>query len=226
MEGGYGDEGSKGEHGKKNRYMITGGVRPEPVQLGRYPCAVRGRGVGVNSILCVSCGKWCHKKCSGLRAQNMVVNFKCLTCVGEVPDVRDNLMIDGETLQEVREFTYLGECNKHIPLKSRGAVYAACVRSVLLYGSETWSITRRQEQLLTSCDRRFLRYMTGVRMTDRISNQQVANRCGQPQLLDVIRERRLSWYGHVRRRGEGEILADILDIEVPGPRPRGRPRKN
>ena len=155
---------------EKNRYMITGGVRPEPVQLGRYPCAVYGRGVGVNSILCVSCGKWCHKKCSGVRALNRVVNFRCSTCVGGVPDVRENLVIDGETLQEVREFTYLGDvldgeggtdralkhqtaagsrkwreisillCNKHIPLKSRGAVYDACVRSVLLYGSETWSI--------------------------------------------------------------------------------------
>ena len=172
-----------------------------------------------------------------------------------MPDVRDNLVIDGETLQEVREFTYLGYvldseggtdralkhrtavawrkrreissllCNKHIPLKSRGAVCAACVRSVLLYGSETWSITRRQEQLLTSCDRRSLRYMTGVRMTDRIRSRQVANRCEQPQLRDVIRERRLRWYGHVRRRGEGEILADILNIEVHCPRPRGIPRK-
>ena len=39
---------------EKTRNMITGGVRPEPVQLGRYPCAVCGRGVRVNSVLCAS----------------------------------------------------------------------------------------------------------------------------------------------------------------------------
>ena len=73
------------------------------------------------------------------------------------------------------------------------AVYAACVRSgvspedrssywpaVTGGSSDTWE--------------------DSIRMTDRISSQQVANRCGQ--LLDVMRERRLRWYGHVRRRGQ------------------------
>ena len=35
--------------------------------------------------------------------------------------------------------------NRHIPLKIRGSVYESCVRSVMLYGAETWEMTGRVE---------------------------------------------------------------------------------
>ena len=34
----------------------------------RCPCGVCGRGVGSNSIQCISCPKWVYKKCSGILA--------------------------------------------------------------------------------------------------------------------------------------------------------------
>ena len=64
----------------KTKYMITGDDEAEPVEMGRYPCGVCGRGVGVNSILCVRCQKWCHKRCSGLRSLRAVVDFCCSAC--------------------------------------------------------------------------------------------------------------------------------------------------
>ena len=33
----------------------------------RWPCGVCDRGVGSNSIQCISCQKWVHKKCSGIK---------------------------------------------------------------------------------------------------------------------------------------------------------------
>ena len=33
----------------------------------KFPCAVCDRGVGSNSILCETCDRWTHKKCSGVR---------------------------------------------------------------------------------------------------------------------------------------------------------------
>ena len=54
----------------------------------------------------------------------------------------------------------------------------------------------------------------------------MANRCKLLQINDFLRRRRLGWYGHVRRREEGEALATIRDLIVEGRRPRGRPRKS
>ena len=42
--------------------------------------------------------------------------------------------------------------NQSIPLVSRAQVYRACVRPVLLYGAETWALTKHLEGLLRSCD--------------------------------------------------------------------------
>ena len=66
---------------EKTKLLVMGGERGVVVQVGRYPCGVCGRGVGVNSILCISCNKWCHKRCSGLGRLGPAVNFRCPTCV-------------------------------------------------------------------------------------------------------------------------------------------------
>ena len=50
-----------------------------------------------------------------------------------------------------------------------------------------------------------------------------------PDMLNVkmtskkITEKRLKWYGHVRRMKEEHIVRRMLDVEVPGERRRGRP---
>ncbi len=46
--------------------------------------------------------------------------------------------------------------NQNIPLNSRAQVYRACVRSVLLYGAETWAMMKQLEALLIRCDVRML----------------------------------------------------------------------
>ena len=33
--------------------------------------------------------------------------------------------------------------NRHITLSSRGSIYNDCIRSVLLYGSDTWGMTKK-----------------------------------------------------------------------------------
>ena len=99
------------------------------------------------------------------------------------------------------------------------------MRSVLLYGSETWSLTARLGQVLAVCDRKMLRRIVGVRWEDGVQNSEVAERCGLKEIEQVLRERRLRWYGHVARAEEGRVLREIQEMEVAGRRPRGRPRK-
>ena len=45
------------------------------------------------------------------------------------------------------------------------------------------------------------------------------------ELGDVLRVRRLGWFGHVVRRGETEILGKTQHVVASGWRPTGRPKK-
>ena len=68
--------------------------------------------------------------------------------------------------------------DKRTPQRTQGSVYEGCIRSVLLYGSKTWAITQKDEDIIKKCDRRMLRYMTGVKWQDGVSSEEVAKRCG------------------------------------------------
>ena len=70
-----------------------------------------------------------------------------------------------------------------------------------------------------------LRYMAGVRWQDRISTEEVSNRCGVRKIQDKLRYRRLQWFGHVKREAEGGVLRLVEEMEVEGKRKAGRPRK-
>lgn len=242
---------------EKTKLMITGKESSHRVKSGRWPCGCCGKGVGVNSILCVECSRWCHQRCSGLKKVRGVKDFQCPSCKKgkKLEEGARDLITRGGRIEEVDEFCYLGnvfDCeagleravrarvaaawkkwremaslltNKSIPLRIRGSVYESCVRSVLLYGAEIWALTEKLEDILKSCDGRMLRYMAGVRWQDRISTEEVSNRCGVRKIQDKLRYRRLQWFGHVKREAEGGVLRLVEEMEVEGKRKAGRPRK-
>ena len=46
--------------------------------------------------------------------------------------------------------------DKRTQLRTRASVYEGCIRSVMLYGSETWALTQKDEDIMRKCDRRML----------------------------------------------------------------------
>ena len=51
-------------------------------ESGKYPCGVCKQGVGDNSIKCVACHRWVHKRCSGISGiLGYVADFRCRRCV-------------------------------------------------------------------------------------------------------------------------------------------------
>ena len=58
--------------------MVTGGGGGGCCERGEVTCGVCGRGVGANSVLCTACGKWCHKRCSGLGRLSQGPRGQCL----------------------------------------------------------------------------------------------------------------------------------------------------
>ncbi|CAM4844407.1 unnamed protein product [Rotaria magnacalcarata] len=88
---------------------------------------------------------------------------------------------------------------KTISITSRFRIYRACVLPVLLYGSETWSITKTHKQRISTFYMKCLRIIIGVNLGDRISNDKILEITGQPQIETIIRRNRLRWFGHANR---------------------------
>ena len=167
----------------------------------------------------------------------------------------ESIVLDRGTIDEVREFCYLGDMldseggagravrhrisvawfkwrelssllsNKAIPMKHRARAYNACVRSTMIYSAATWALTQREERLLQSCDRRMLRKMCGLSLTDRIRSIEILRTCGLDDLMLTVRRNRMAWFGHTYRRQDNDPLSKINLLEAPGRRPRGRPKK-
>jgi len=51
----------------KTKVMISGEQQKVMQKAVRWPCGVCGRGIGNISIQCISCQKWIHRKCSGIK---------------------------------------------------------------------------------------------------------------------------------------------------------------
>ena len=72
---------------------------------------------------------------------------------------------------------------------------------------------------------RMLRWMCGNTMIDHIPN--VTFRCllSVEAISNKIREGRLRWYGHVRRKCNSVSVRRVEHISIRGKRKRGRPRR-
>ena len=57
----------------KTKVIISGELQKVTQKAVRWPCDVRGRGVGNNSIQCISCQKWVHSNCSGINGSTYKV---------------------------------------------------------------------------------------------------------------------------------------------------------
>ena len=98
------------------------------------------------------------------------------------------------------------------------------MRSALLYGTETWGLTDRLMDVLQRCDCKMLRYKADVKWQDGKSSIEVRDVCGVEDLSVKVRQRRLSWFGHVGR-AEGSLLNEVEGVRIGGRWPVGRPRK-
>ena len=75
---------------------------------------------------------------------------------------------------------------KAISLKVEGELYAACVCSVMLYGSETWPIKVEESQRLHRNEMSMIRWMCGVTMRDRYPCEELRAWVGIKPIVDVM----------------------------------------
>ena len=167
----------------------------------------------------------------------------------------DEVIIDDVQLEVLESFCYLGDVtgesggsfdattarictawksfhcllpvltNKGISLQKRGYVYNACIRSVILYGSENGALNVDDVNRLEQADNAMIRWMCSVRLPDHIPTVDLRSRLGLQNIRDMLQQNRLRWFGHLYRMEDNVWPKNILTYEIDGRQPRGRPRK-
>ena len=82
----------------------------------------------------------------------------------------------------------------------KGVVYKACVRSMLMYGAETWVMKAGVFKRLRATERRMFRMICRVTLKDMVEGTVIASRVRVDDLEEHLRQKRLRWFGHIVRR--------------------------
>ena len=158
------------------------------------------------------------------------------------------LSTSGQAIDRVEDFIYLGSwirsTEKDIKVRKAKAwaachklkkvwksdlrkalkirLFTATVESVLLYGSETWTLNTRLSRILDGCYTRMLRMAMDVSWKQHLTNFELYG--SLPKLTSKIAQRRLKLAGHSIRHPELTSNAVTLWEPLHGKTNRGRPK--
>lgn len=110
-----------------------------------------------------------------------------------------------------------------LPLELRLRVVHCYVWPVLLYGSETWSLKVKSLNRIEAFEMWTLRRLLRIPWTDHLTNQEVLRRAGvERQLLNIVRQKKVSYLGHILRGDRYSIPKLIIQGKIEGRRGPGR----
>ena len=95
----------------------------------------------------------------------------------------------------------------------------------MVYGLEMVAVTKKQVKEIEVAEMKMLRFAMGVTRKDKIRNEYIRGTVKVERLGMKMREDRLRWYGHVMRRDQEYIGRKMMEMELPGKRKRGKPKK-
>jgi hypothetical protein len=82
---------------------------------------------------------------------------------------------------------------------------------MVLYGCETWSVTLREEHRLRVFENRVLRRIFGPNRNEvkgdwrKLRNEELHKLCTLPDIIKMMKSRRMRWTGHVARMGRSGL---------------------
>ena len=153
----------------------------------------------------------------------------------------DPLRLHQENINEVEKFVYLGSVvNKNggteedircriykamytfntlrpiwrstaLSVRNKIRIFNTNVKSVLLYGSETWRVTNTSTQKLQTLTDRCLRNILNIRWPEVVSNDELWNNAKQTPIEMEIKKRKWGWIGHTLRKPVSNITRQALE---------------
>ena len=101
------------------------------------------------------------------------------------------------------------------------------IRPALMYGAECWPIKKAQVQRMMVTEMRMICWMCGHTRMDKIKNEIIREKVEVASIEHKMRETRLRWFGHVKRRSEDAPMRRCERLTLADcRRGRGRPKKN
>ena len=71
-------------------------------------------------------------------------------------------------------------------LTMKGKVYRCCVRSAIMYGSETWCLKENKKAILRITERAMVRAMCDQKVVDRKTTEEQMNMLGLKETIDQL----------------------------------------
>ena len=95
----------------------------------------------------------------------------------------------------------------------------------MVYGLDTVAVTKKQVEEMEVAEMKMLKFAMGVTRKDKIRNEHIRSTVKVERLGMKKREGRPRWYGHVMRRDQEYVGRKMMEMELPGKRRRGRPKR-
>ena len=107
-------------------------------------------------------------------------------------------------------------------------IYKAMIRPVVMYLSETWTLTAKDKNNLRIFERQILRMTFGPVSIDNIwriqNNMEIDKLAEDADTVRFVKAQRIKWLGHIQRMDQARPTRKLLDWKSMGT-PLGRPRQ-
>ena len=107
-------------------------------------------------------------------------------------------------------------------------MYKVLIRHVLTYASETWTLSKANEQRLSLFERKVLRCIFGVKQENEIwqkrYNYELYEIFNDSNIVNYIKFKRLAWAGHLMHTNDNRTLKKLFNTKLDGVRRVGRPK--
>ena len=180
----------------------------------------------------------------------LYINSKKTQCINYNQPKGIITAIDGGVIKEVEDYKYLGAWissskkdfttrrarawdiahklkplwTSKMPRATKVGVLTAAVESVLLYGSESWTLTAALTKRLDGLYTRLLRFALNITWRDKWTNVKLYQ--GLPKISEKLRGRRMRLAGHLIRHPEEAAHETVLWEPLHGNPKRGAPSMN
>ena len=142
-------------------------------------------------------------------------------------EIKSRLKLGNAYYYSVQNLFSSSLLSKNLKIK----IYRTIILPVVLYGCETWSLKLRDEHRLRVFENRVLRRVFGPKRDEvtgewrKLHNEELSDLYSLPNIVRMVKSRRMRWAGHVACMGEGRGVHRVLVGKPEGKRPFGRPRR-